>query len=98
MIKLMTKTNIDEEYKKRIERFALVAGIVQPLITLPQIIAIYGNQSAKDVSLLTWIGYLIFGIIFLIYGIAFKLKPIWVGQIIWVTMQAITVAGIVMYS
>ena len=94
----MTKTNIDEEYKKRIERFALVAGIVQPLITLPQIIAIYGNQSAKDVSLLTWIGYLIFGIIFLIYGIAFKLKPIWVGQIIWVTMQAITVAGIVMYS
>ena len=83
---------------KRIERFALIAGIVQPLITLPQIIAIYGNQSAKDVSLLTWIGYLVFGIIFLIYGITFKLKPIWAGQIIWVTMQTITVAGILLYS
>lgn len=92
------KSVADEKYKQRIERFALVAGIVQPLITLPQIIAIYGSQSAKDVSLLTWVGYLIFGIIFLIYGIVFNLKPIWVGQIIWVTMQTITVAGILLYS
>lgn len=84
-------------YKKRIEFFALIAGIVQPLITLPQIITIYSNQSAEDVSLLTWIGYLFFGITFLVYGLAFKLKPIWIGQIIWVTMQAITVIGILLY-
>lgn len=94
----MSKTLVDEKYKKRIENFALAAGIVQPLITLPQIIAIYGNQSAKDVSLLTWVGYLIFGVIFLVYGIVFNLRPIWVGQIIWVSMQAITVAGILLYS
>lgn len=84
--------------KKRIETFALIAGVVQPLITLPQIIAIYGNQSAKDVSLLTWMGYLIFGITFLVYGIVFNLKPIWIGQIIWVTMEIIMVAGILIYS
>lgn len=94
----MSQTLVDTKYKKRIENFALAAGIVQPLITLPQIIAIYGNQSAKDVSLLTWIGYLIFGVIFLVYGIVFNLKPIWVGQIIWVCMQAVTVAGILLYS
>lgn len=94
----MAKTKTEVAYKKRIERFALIAGIVQPLITLPQIIAIYGNKSAEDVSLLTWIGYLVFGIIFLVYGIVFRLKPIWVGQIIWVTMQSITVAGILLYS
>lgn len=94
----MPRTTIDEKYKKRIERFALAAGIVQPLITLPQIITIYGSRSAADVSLLTWIGYLIFGVIFLIYGIVFNLKPIWIGQIIWVTMQTITVVGILLYS
>jgi len=94
----MSKTIVDEKYKKRIEGFALTAGIVQPLITLPQIIAIYGSQSAKDVSLLTWVGYLIFGLIFLFYGIVFSLKPIWVGQIIWVTMQTITVVGILLYA
>jgi uncharacterized protein with PQ loop repeat len=75
-----------------------VAGILQPLITLPQIIQIYSSQSATDVSLLTWTGYLIFGIIFLIYGIVYRLKPIWIGQIIWVTMQLITVTGIIIYG
>lgn len=85
-------------HKRRVERFALFAGIIQPLITLPQIVTIYGSRSANDVSLLTWLGYLLFGIIFLMYGIVFRLKPIWVGQIIWVTMQSVTVVGILLYK
>ena len=89
---------IPAQHKREIENFALVAGILQPFITLPQIITIFSSQSAKDVSLLTWVGYLIFGIIFLVYGIVFNLKPIWVGQIIWVTMQTIIVIGILLYS
>ncbi len=89
---------IKDIQRKRIERFALVAGIIQPFITVPQIVTIYQNQSAHDVSLLTWIGYLFFGITFLVYGIAFKLKPIWIGQIIWVVMQIIIVTGILVYS
>ncbi len=89
--------SMTDKTKKRIELFALVAGIIQPLITLPQIITIFANHSAEDVSLATWVGYLFFGITFLVYGLAFKLKPIWVGQIFWVTMQAMTVVGIVLY-
>lgn len=90
-----SKTKIN---KKRVEQFALVAGIAQPLITLPQIITIFANQSATDVSLVTWLGYLFFGITFLFYGAVFDLKPIWIGQIVWVTMQSITVIGILIYS
>lgn len=95
---MATRELVNSEYKKRIERFALAAGIVQPLITLPQILQIYSSQSAKDVSLLTWLGYLVFGIVFLIYGAVFNLKPIWIGQVIWVTMQTITVIGILVYG
>jgi len=93
----MKQDVVESKNKKRIELFALIAGIVQPLITLPQIIIIYGSHSATDVSLLTWLGYLTFGVVFLVYGLVFKLRPIWVGQIIWVTMQAITVIGILLY-
>jgi len=89
---------MSEIQEKRIEFFALVAGIAQPLITLPQIFEIYSSKSAEDVSLITWVGYLLFGITFLVYGLVFKLKPIWVGQIIWVTMQLITVIGILIYG
>jgi uncharacterized protein with PQ loop repeat len=94
----MINKKLQQNQKKRVEQFALIAGIIQPLITLPQIIHIYSNKSAQDVSLLTWMGYLFFGIIFLVYGLAFNLKPIWVGQIIWVTMQLVTVVGILIYS
>jgi len=87
-----------DKRKRRVEFFALIAGIIQPLITLPQIVTIYSHKSATDVSLLTWLGYLFFGITFLVYGAIFKLKPIWVGQIIWVSMQAITVVGILLYG
>ncbi len=84
--------------KKTIERVALIAGILQPLITVPQIVQIYSNQSAQDVSLVTWLGYLVFGVIFLIYGYIFKLRPIFYGQILWVTMQCVTVIGILLYD
>ena len=93
----MSTTN-DVVRNKTIERFALAAGILQPLITLPQIIQIYSNQSDQDVSLTTWLGYLVFGVIFLIYGYIFKLRPIFYGQIIWVTMQCVTVIGILLYD
>lgn len=84
--------------KKRVELFALIAGIIQPLITLPQIYTIYASRSAEDVSLITWAGYLLFGVVFLVYGAVFKLKPIFYGQIIWVTAQALTVVGILIYG
>lgn len=86
-----------EKHKKQVEAFALVAAILQPLTTIPQIITIYGNKSAADVSLITWLCYLFFGVTFLVYGIVFKLRPIWIGQIIWVTMQATVVVGILIY-
>ena len=94
----MSTYNSNTVTKKRVERLALIAGIIQPIITLPQIVHIYTNQSAKDVSLATWLGYLVFGVIFLVYGAMFNLKPIFYGQIIWVSMQLLMVIGILIYD
>lgn len=91
-------SSISKQQKQSIERIALVAAVIQPLITIPQIIEIYGNKSAQDVSLITWLGYLLFGLVFLVYGAVFKLRPIFYGQILWVTMQLIVVIGIFIYG
>jgi uncharacterized protein with PQ loop repeat len=90
---MATKAN-----QRHIEMFALIAGIIQPMITLPQIITIYANQSAQDVSLITWGGYTILGLILLMYGITYKLRPIIVGQSIWAVMQTVMVVGILLYQ
>ncbi len=86
------------EIERYAERIALVAGIIQPLVTIPQIYEIYSSQQAENVSLITWVGYLIFGVIFLIYGYIFKLRPIFYGQIIWVILQITVVTGILIYG
>ncbi len=90
--------NKKDNYRITIERFALIAGIIQPLISIPQIIQIYSSQSAADVSLLTWVGYLVFAAVFLAYGLTFKLTPIWVTQIIWIIMEVAIIVGILLYS
>lgn len=94
----MITMTVSQSNKKTIGTIALVAALLQPLITIPQIYQIYTNQSAIDVSLLTWLGYLMFGVTFLVYGAVFKLKPIFYGQIVWVIMQIIMVVGIIIYE
>ena len=84
--------------KYHVERLALIAGTIQPLITLPQIITIYANQSAQDVSLLTWAGYTVLGLVLLTYGVTYRLRPIIVGQSIWAVMQSVMVIGILLYQ
>ena len=53
----------------------MVVALLHPLSGLPQIIDIYVNQNVAGVSILTWIGFMFFGSIYLYYGILHKLKP-----------------------
>lgn len=87
-----------QDYKKISEKMALVAGVLQPMMTIPQVWKIYTAQSAEGVSLITWVGFAVFGLVFLVYGIIHNLKPIWITQIIWFSLQIMVVIGILMYG
>jgi len=70
-----------------IDSLALVVGIVQPLITLPQIYLIYSTQDATGISMIMWAGYNVASVILLIYGLRHKLVPIIVAQVLWLIVQ-----------
>ena len=89
---------MSENYKKTTEHLALIAGILQPMMTLPQAWKIYTTHSAAGVSLATWVGYAVLGLVFLVYGIVHKLRPIALTQVIWFTLQMIVVVGILKYG
>jgi len=89
---------VKQDYKKMTEQLAVFAGILQPMMTIPQVIQIYGTKSATGVSLVTWIGYAVLGLVFLIYGIVHRLKPIWITQILWFTLQMSVVMGVLIYG
>ncbi len=86
-----------ENSTKIIDQMMLVASIIHPLTATPQVYKIYATQSAAGVSLLTWLGFLILGLVFLTYGITHGLKPYVLAQVMWLTIDLLIVLGIVMY-
>lgn len=81
-----------------IDRAMMAASIIHPLTTIPQVYEIYHSQSAIGVSLFTWLGFMAIGCIFLAYGIAHRLTPFIINQIIWFALDLLIVVGILLYS
>ncbi len=81
-----------------IDKLMVVAAVLHPLMTLPQVIKIYSTQSAKDLSLLTWVMYFMLGLIFLLYALAHKIKPLIVTQVLWGLMDGAIFIGILLYG
>lgn len=83
---------------KLIDRLIYVAAITYPLTTLPQIVDIFMNKSSGNVSILTWILYDAFTLIFLWYAIEKKLKPLILEYCLWIIAQSAVVIGVLLYS
>jgi uncharacterized protein with PQ loop repeat len=79
-------------------KFIYVASVAYPLTTIPQIVKIYGNQSAQDLSLLSWCLYMFFALVFLSYGLHQKLKPIILLESLWVATYTVVIVGILLYK
>jgi hypothetical protein len=83
---------------KLIDRLIYIAAITYPLTTVPQIADIFINKSSGNVSILTWILYDAFTLIFLWYAIEKKLKPLILEYCLWIIAQSAVVIGILIYS
>lgn len=68
----------------------LVASVVYPLTTMGQVLEIFVDQSATNISLITYVLYIFFTIVFLVYGIREKLTPIIVLQSLWLVMYSLS--------
>lgn len=81
-----------------VDRLMYVASIINPLTAIPQIYEIYAQHNASGVSLLTWFGFMAFGLIFLSYGLAHKIKPFIITQLLWFVVDLIVVIGVLIYG
>jgi uncharacterized protein with PQ loop repeat len=81
-----------------LDRAMLAVCILHPLTALPQVYTIYHNQAAQDVSLATWLGFMLFGVVFLLYSIAHNVKPMIVNQILWFVIDLAVVIGVLNYG
>ncbi len=80
------------------DKAVYVVGAIGPLMTLPQLMKIWVEKNATGVSVASWTGFLLYAIFWLIYGIMHREKPIIFAYILWVTLQALVVIGIIIYG
>lgn len=81
-----------------VDRMMGMVSVVGPVSASPQVVEIFSKQSAQGVSLLSWVMYLMLGVVSLSYGLFHKLKPIIVSQVLWTIMDIVVIVGILMYS
>lgn len=81
-----------------IDRLMGVAAVIHPLTATPQVYKIYSTQVVAGVSLWTWLGFMLLGLIFLAYGLLHRIKPFILTQILWFVVDFLVVLGIFLYG
>jgi uncharacterized protein with PQ loop repeat len=85
-------------FKHKFQKNISILSFLGPLITVPQVIRIWINKSAHDISIITWTGYLALGIIWLIYGIIYKDRHMVISSTLWMVLYLLIIAGKVLYG
>jgi uncharacterized protein with PQ loop repeat len=86
------------KWKRLMDRLIYVVGILSPIMTIPQILQVWVEKNAAGVSLVSWFSFLIFSFFWLAYGLMHKEKPIIVMYSCLIVMNAIVVAGVLVYG
>jgi uncharacterized protein with PQ loop repeat len=86
-----------KQQKTLVDRLMGCAAVLQPITGLPQIYKIYTTHIVTGISLLSWLGLLFFGLVFLSYGIVHKMKPYILLQFIWFVLDIAVIVGIIIY-
>ena len=85
-------------WKRLLDRVVLAAGIVGPALSLPQIILIYSNKDATDISAVSWFGWAALNIVWILYGLVHKELPIAVTYSLWFIINLTVAFGAVLYG
>lgn len=76
----------------------LAVAIIEPIMTLPQIYGVWIKHEAAGVSISTWTLYATSAIVWLLYGLQLKDKPLIISSALWILMDSAVAIGVVIYK
>lgn len=86
------------KHTKLVDRATFIVAILEPLVTVPQVITIFADKTAAGVSLATWFGYEILTLVWLWYGFVHKDRIILLYQGLFLIVQSGVIVGGLMYG
>ncbi|MDP2684022.1 MAG: SemiSWEET family transporter [bacterium] len=91
-----------EEYphksKKIMDYLIYIVCIATPIVAAPQAWKIWSQQNASGISLITYIGFVIGNIIWIVYGIMHKEKPIILLYVFLLIINILIAVGRILYG
>lgn len=76
-----------------LEKFLRLLSVVTMLMTVPQVLAVWGARHAGGVSRLSWGAYLFSACLWFVYGIRKHDKTIYLACTGWIVLDAAVVVG-----
>jgi len=80
-----------------IDRILYVVVFAYPASAIPQIAKIYSDKNADSIAITTWILYVVFALVWMIYGFAHKDKPIIISNTLWISTYVAIIVGALIY-
>lgn len=87
-----------ERLKRFVDGLIYAGGVLGPLATIPQFVKIWIEKNAAGVSALSWTGYFIGSVFWLLYGIVHREKPIIFVYVVWICLNLLIVIGVLLYG
>ena len=84
--------------RRFINRIIIVVAALQPLGTIPQIIAVYSHRDASSISISSWLIYIVFDMLWLWYGISERQKAVIVSAVLFTIVEGLVAIGGFMYG
>lgn len=83
-------------WKKYLDKIILLSAVFGPLTIIPQVLKIWVDQNASGVSVISWGGFLIGAIFWMLYGVAHRQLPIIIANSITLVFTFLIVLGAIL--
>ncbi len=83
--------------KRLLDKIVYGVGIIGPVMTIPQILLIYGGRDASGVAPESWFMWALLDIPWILYGLAHKEWPIVVTYTLWFVCNTVVFVGAILY-
>lgn len=89
---------LDRRGKNFLDKLIYISAFVGPVLTIPQVLKIFGEKNASGVSIIYWLGILGGAILWGSYGLVHKEKPIIIANLLAAILAVLIVIGIIFYG
>lgn len=83
--------------KNMVDKLIYVVGIGGIIMMLPQLYKIWIEKNASGISVISFTGFVVANIFWLLYGILHREQPIIILYTLWIILNSLVVVGTILY-